>query len=197
MASLELNKVAAGVLCAGLVAMASGQIASILVHPKMPEKNAYEVDTSAVGDGSQVAARSAGPVLEPVMALLADADPAAGLKVFKKCMACHTVENGGANKVGPNLWNIVGTGMGLREGFGYSSALTGFEGDPDWNYAALNAFLASPKTYMPGTRMTFVGLRKVSDRANVIAYLRTLADTPADLPTADDIAAEQAAADGG
>ncbi len=196
MASLELNKIAAGVLCAGLLAMASGQIAGILVSPKMPEQNAYEVDTSAVGDGATAPAKSAGPVLEPVMALLADADPQAGLKVFKKCAACHTTDSGGANRVGPNLWNIVGGAKGARDGFGYSSALTNFEGTQAWDYASLNAFLASPKTYMPGTKMTFVGLRKVSDRANVIAYLRTIADTPAPLPTPDDIANEETAAGG-
>ena len=196
MASLELNKVAAGVLCAGLLAMASGKIADMLVSPHMPEKNAYEIDTSAIGDVAAAAARSSGPVLEPVMALLADADPEAGLKVFKKCAACHTTDSGGADRVGPNLWNIVGAPKGARDGFRYSAALTGFEGASGWDYASLNAFLASPKTYMPGTKMTFVGLRKVSDRANVIAYLRTVADTPAPLPTTEDIAKEQGEAGG-
>lgn len=190
MASLEMNKIAAGVLCAGLLAMAAGKIADGLVHPEPLAENAYPVDTSALA--APVEAAPEAPALEPVMGLLADADPAAGLKVFKKCAACHTADKGGANKVGPNLYDIVNAAKGAKEGFGYSPALTGFEGAPDWDYASLNAFLARPKDYMPGTKMSFVGLKKVGDRAAAIAYLRTLADEPAPLPTEEDIAREAA-----
>jgi len=191
MASLELNKVAAGILTAGLVAMATGKIAGVLVKPEPLEKPAYVVDTSAVASGASAsAAASSGPTLEPVMALLAAADVTKGQKVFKKCAACHTPDNGGANKVGPNLYGIVGADFGAKGGFSYSSALTGMGGT--WDYAALNAFLAKPKAYMPGTKMSFAGLKKVGDRAAVIAYLRSLADAPAALPTPDEIAKEAA-----
>jgi cytochrome c len=188
MASLEMNKVVAGVLCAGLLAMASGQIASILVHPRQLEKNTYVVDTSAVA--GPTAAASTGPTLEPVMALLASADAARGQKIFKKCATCHTADNGGKNKIGPNLFGVVNTKKGSKAGFNYSPAMTGFEGAPNWDYGSLNAFLAKPKAYLPGTKMTFAGLKKVGDRAAIIAYLRTLADSPAALPTAEEIATE-------
>jgi cytochrome c len=113
-------------------------------------------------------------------AMLASADPAAGEKIFNKCKACHTSEQGGKNKVGPNLWNIVDRPKASHEGFSYSGALSGLGGE--WTYADLNAFLTKPKDFAPGTKMTFAGLTKPEDRAEVIAYLRTLSDSPKPLP---------------
>jgi len=189
MASLEMNKIAAGVLCAGLVAMAAGKIADVLVDPKPLEKNAYVVNVEAAGTAS-VAAMSASPKNEPVLALIASSDPVAGQKVFKKCAACHSVDSGGKNKVGPNLYQILNAKLGAKDGFNYSSALKAFEGAASWDYSALNGFLKKPKAYMPGTKMGFAGLKKVGDRAAVIAYLRTLSDSPAKLPTAEEIEKE-------
>ncbi len=190
MASLEMNKIAAGVLCAGLVAMAAGKIADVLVNPKPLEKNAYIVN---VGDDSKpVTVAAAAPQIEPVLSLISSADLVSGQKVFKKCAACHSVQSGGKNKVGPNLYQVLNAKMGAKDGFNYSSALKGFEGASAWDYSALNSFLKKPKEYMPGTKMGFAGLKKVGDRAAVIAYLRTLSDDPADLPTADAIAKEAA-----
>ena len=189
MASLEMNKIAAGVLCAGLVAMAAGKIADVLVDPKPLEKNAYVVNVESAGTAS-VAATPASPKNEPVLALIASADPVAGQKVFKKCAACHSVNSGGKNKVGPNLYQILNAKLGAKDGFNYSSALKAFEGAASWDYIALNGFLKKPKEYMPGTKMGFAGLKKVGDRAAVIAYLRTLSDSPAMLPTAEEIEKE-------
>ena len=187
MASLEMNKVVAGVLCAGLLAMGSGWVAKILVHPTSLEKNAYVVDTSALESAAAPAA-SDGPSLEPVLAMLATADAAAGQKIFKKCAACHTTENGGKHKVGPNLHAVVNGGQAGKDGFKYSAAFQELGGN--WDYASLNGFLAKPKAFVPGTKMSFAGLKKVGDRAAVIAYLRSLADSPAALPSAEDIAKE-------
>ena len=188
MESLEFNKFAAGVLIAGLVAMGASRIADILVSPAPLEKNAYGVDTSTIATVGSSATAPSGPALEPVLALLAGADVAKGQKVFKKCAACHSANKGGANKVGPNLFGVVNTKMGAKDGFSYSSALTDMGGA--WDYVSLNGFLAKPKAFMPGTKMSFAGIKKVGDRAAVIAYLRSLADAPASLPTPDQIAKE-------
>jgi cytochrome c len=131
--------------------------------------------------------------LEPVSGLLAAADPAKGADVFKKCSACHSAAQGEPAKVGPDPWNILGAKHGHMEGFAYSDAIKALA-DKEWTYEELNAFLASPKTHIPGTKMTFPGLKKVEDRAAVIAYLRGQADSPAPLPDQAAIDAATAAA---
>ena len=115
-----------------------------------------------------------------VAALLAAADAGDGKKVFKKCKACHTADEGGAHKVGPNLWDVVGRAKAGAAGYRFSGVLTGLGGA--WTFADLDAFLAKPKAFAPGTKMTFNGVRKAADRAAVIAYLRSLSDSPKPLP---------------
>ena len=124
--------------------------------------------------------------------VLASADAAAGEKVFKKCKACHTVEQGGKNKVGPNLWSVVGRAKASADGFSYSDALAGLGGE--WSYENLDAFLAAPKEYAPGNKMTFAGLKKIEDRADVIAYMRENGENPPPLPTPEPKAEESAEA---
>ena len=104
-----------------------------------------------------------------------------GASVFRKCAACHTTENGGNAKIGPNLWDIVGKDVATKEGFGYSDAMLAQEGN--WDYELLNKYLTKPKDAIPGNKMVFVGLKKDSDRASVIMYLRSLSDAPLALPT--------------
>ena len=118
---------------------------------------------------------------ETVVALLAAADATAGQSVAKKCKACHTFDQGGANKLGPNLWNIVNRQIAGTAGFKFSPALQGLSGET-WTFEALDAFLTKPKDYAPGTKMSFGGLKKPEARANLIAYLRSLSDNPAALP---------------
>jgi len=111
--------------------------------------------------------------------LLAAADPEAGAKLFRKCAACHTIEEGGAKKIGPNLWGIVGKPKASAD-FNFSPALAELGGD--WDYASLDAFLAKPKAFAPGTKMTFAGLKKATDRANLIGFLRLQSADPKPLP---------------
>ncbi len=188
MDNLKTNKILAGFLLAGLLAMGSGKIAEILVPDHELDENAYPVETKQVADSGQATTPvNQGP--EPILALLASADIEAGIKVAKKCTACHEFDPDGKNKTGPMLWNIVDASKGMKDGFNYSDALVGMGGA--WDYEALNAFLYKPKAYIKGTKMNFAGLKKPSDRANIIAYLRSLADTPVALPTQAQIDAQE------
>ena len=188
MDELRLNKLFAGFLFAALLLMAGVKIADVMVPHQELAENAYVIEVAETTDTATAAPVDTGP--EPILALLVGADLGAGEKLSKKCSACHVFDAGGQNKVGPALWNVVDRPLGASEGYAYSDALAGFGGA--WDYAALNAFLAKPKGYISGTKMNFAGLKKPQDRANLIAWMRAKADSPAALPSADDIAAEGA-----
>jgi len=176
----ESYKVWGAVLVAATVSLAIGIGINEVTHSDHLETNAYKVD---VLEGAvQTTAAPATPAIEPIGPLLASADIAAGQKAFKRCAACHTTEKGGANKTGPNLYGVVGNDKGAVSGFGKYSAAIGAMGG-QWTYPELNAFLTKPKDFMNGTAMTFAGVKKLQDRANIIAYLRANADTPFPLPT--------------
>ena len=117
---------------------------------------------------------------EDALAMLASADADRGKQVFNKCKSCHTPGREAAHRIGPNLWDVVGRPKGYAEGFKYSATLSRLGGE--WTYGALNAFLTKPKDFAPGNKMTFPGLKKAGDRAAVIAYLRSLSDSPKPLP---------------
>lgn len=186
MDELRLNKIFAGFLFAGLLIMAGIQLAHIMLPEQKLAENAYVIEVRGSSDLAEAAPKDTGP--EPILALLASADVSAGGKLAKKCTACHVFEAGGANKVGPALWSIVNKAKASVDGFTYSSALAEFGGE--WDYQSLNAFLAKPKAYISGTKMNFAGLKKPQDRANMVAWLRTMADSEVPLPTPEDIAAE-------
>ncbi len=178
--ALLMNKIAAAVLVAALLAMAVGYIAKGVYHVDMLSQDAFpiEVEESAVAS-SGAAAAPKGPA--DILPLLASADVAAGEKlVKKKCGSCHTFDNGGKNGTGPNLWNVVNADKAAHDGFKYSTAMTEFGGS--WDYASLNQFIYKPKAYIKKTKMSFGGLKKDGDRTNAIAYLRTLSASPAPLP---------------
>lgn len=188
MGGMEFNKIFAAVLVAGIIAALGGFVGRLLVHPHTPNEFAYNVE-EAEAPGAGGTAKAA--VAEPILAMLASADAAKGEKVARACAACHTFNQGGPNGVGPNLYNVVGGPKDHIAGFSYSGELLKHGGNV-WTYAELNKFLWKPKTYAPGTKMSFVGIKKPEDRAALIAYLHTLSASPKALPSAAEISAEEA-----
>ena len=176
--SLEGNKLLAAVLTAGIIGTGSAVFAGILYHPHQLEEPVYLVEAAAESGGGEAAPAAEA---QPIGVLLAAASAESGEKAAKKCAACHSFDKGGANKVGPNLWGVVNRPIAEHEGFSYSAALSEKKGQA-WDYDHLNNFLTSPKAYAAGTKMSFAGISKEAERADVIAYLRTLADEPAPLP---------------
>lgn len=180
MNSFELNKVLGAVLATCLALLALNIGASAIFAPHAPEKPGFAIAVKETGAGQQAA--PAEPEV-PIATLLAKASAEKGQAAAKQCAACHTFEKDGPNRVGPNLWNIVGDERGKgRNGFAFSAALK--EKGGEWTYEDLNKFLDNPQGFVPGTKMTFAGLKRGQQRADVIAYLRTLSDSPHPLPQA-------------
>jgi cytochrome c len=179
MSMMEWNKAFAALLLAGIVFMTSMIVGEMLVTPKRLEKNVVVVEGAA--QATTEAAAPAAAVIEPVGPLLAAADVAAGQVIARRCTACHTFDKGGANRVGPNLWDIVGADHAHAPGFAYSPVISGMKGKP-WTYEELNAFIVNPRAYAPGTKMVFAGIARVQERANLIAWMRSQSDAPKPLP---------------
>lgn len=180
MNGFELNKIAASILLAGLVAMVVGNVTDILYSPDLdPKQRGYYVEVVADQSGGQVVQEA--KVEFDIAALMKNANAGAGKDIFKKCASCHTYEKGGANRVGPNLYNVINAKKGHKGDYTYSSALLASEGE--WNYKNLFEFLHKPRGYIKGTKMSFAGLNKSEDIANIIEFLRQEAsDTPPALP---------------
>lgn len=175
-----------GALLGTVFVLMSVSIASkSIFHSEVPEQHGYAIEVAETGSD---AAGGAATEVVSVATLLASADPAKGETVFKKCVACHTAESGGANKVGPNLFDLVNRPIASHEGFSYSAGMKDFskDGSEKWDFDHLNQFLLGPKKFIAGTSMGFAGLKKDSERADLMAYLRTLSANPAELPSAEE-----------
>ncbi|WP_417319978.1 c-type cytochrome [Emcibacter sp.] len=189
-----MNKIALAVLLTLLVVIGINNLGDIIFHEETLEANAYpiEVEMAAADAGAAAEVEEKGPTLA---ALLQDVSAEDGEKVFKKCKACHTADEGGKNGTGPNLWNIVGREKASVAGFGYSDALVAKGGA--WTYEDLDHFLTKPKDFVPGTKMAFAGLKKAEDRAELILYLRSLSASPMGLPAVEEVTeAVEAAVEG-
>ena len=182
MDSFEFNKIAMAVLGTAFLIMGLNFASDGIFHSEAPETKGYAIEVADSGSSGNTETAAAGPAFEPISSLLASADVAAGEKVAKKCTACHKFDEGGANGVGPALYGIVNKPIASIDGFSYSAALKEYGEGKQWTYEELNGFLWKPKTYVKGTKMGFGGLKKVGDRAAIVAYLRSLAASPAPLP---------------
>ncbi|MES5099731.1 cytochrome c family protein [Agrobacterium sp. BA1120] len=174
---------AVGALLGTIFVLMSVSIASEgIFHAPAPEKEGYAIVAETTGADSAGGAAEAPAT--PIAKLLASADAAKGETVFKKCMSCHTGESGGPNKVGPNLFDVVNRPIASHEGFSYSAGMKDFSkgGSVKWDYDHLSYFIEAPKKHVPGTAMGFAGIKKETERADLIAYLRSLSANPAPLP---------------
>ena len=179
MDSFELNKVIAAILMVALLVIGLGKIADSVFHVKKPKNLGYqvEIESELASSVSQVA-----ETVEKIdiMAIMTQGNIVSGEKIFKKCAACHSINKGGKNKIGPALYNVVGRTVGGVDDYKYSKTLASY--GKKWTFEELNGFLTKPSSYLKGTKMSYAGLRKEKDRASVIKYLNQNSDSPKLLP---------------
>jgi len=205
--SLQPNKILGAVLAVAVVAFAIDFVSDQIFAKQDLKTPGYVVDMNAAPavaaaeapapaavapdpnapaavatQQAAAAPAAAGSDVAPIADRLKTADVAAGEKTSKVCTACHSFADSGANKVGPGLWEVVNRKPGTHEGFKYSPAMVTFGETHTWDYATLDIYLTNPKTEVPGNKMAFAGVKKPEDRANLIAYLRSLSANPAPLP---------------
>lgn len=183
---LLFNKIAGAILGSLLTVMVVRLVGEALYHPQHLASPAYAIEVPKDADHGTAAVKAV-----DFNTLLASADSSKGARLSKKCAACHTLTKGGKNATGPNLWGVVGRPRASKSGFNYSSAMKAFGGS--WSFDELSKFIENPKGYIKGTAMSFAGMRKPQDRANLIAYLRTLSDSPLPLPVTQTAASPESA----
>ena len=181
MSGLEVNKILASIIMALLIVTLIGHFGDLLIDTEHHDEGetAYKIDVEEMPSGDSGIVKKE-EVIEPISALLVSASLENGEKLFKKCATCHNYEKGGANKVGPQLWNLINRPKANVEGFAYSKALAEYGGE--WSYEELAEFLYKPKKFIKGTKMNFAGLKKVKDRADIVYFLREQSDSPVPLP---------------
>ncbi|MCE2927598.1 MAG: cytochrome c family protein [Rickettsiales bacterium] len=178
--SFEMNKIAGAVLLAGVVAMFAGIGSEILYHgggshsAHSEKKRGYTIEGAETADAGAGTEAAKEWVPEDIAPFMAKADVAAGEAQIKKCTACHTFDNSGKNGVGPNQWAIYNSDFAHKSDFAYSDALKTLHGKKKWSEQELSAFIENPRKYIPGNKMSFAGIKNPQDRANLIAYLKTL-----------------------
>ena len=180
MDSFEINKIVAAVLLVALLVIGIGKLSDVIFYVEKPEKPGYSVEVEqAVASTSQSSAETIEEKID-IAALMALGDLAIGEKVFKKCAACHVIEKGGANKIGPALYGVLGRKVAAIDDYKYSQALV--DHGKEWTFEEMNGYLKKPQSWIKGTKMSFAGLRKEKDRASVILFLNKYSDSPLQLP---------------
>ena len=181
MDSFEINKIIASILLVALLIIGISKISNIIFKVNKLDSSAYKVELP--DDGTEQISKEKTMKAEDevdISALMALGDIGHGEKVFKKCSACHSIEAGGGNKIGPALYNVVGRKIAALEDYKYSKALIEYK--KNWSFEELNGFLIKPQKWIKGTKMAYAGLRKEKDRASVILYLNKYSDNPLPLP---------------
>ena len=176
MDSFEINKIIAAVLITVLIIFGIGKIADMVFHIKKPDVQGYKVEVNV----SSTSASQASADNIDISALLALGAAENGKKVFKKCAACHSINQGGSNKIGPALYSVVGRAIAGVSDYKYSKALVSY--GKEWSFEELNGFLLKPSKWIKGNKMGFAGLKKDEDRASVILYLNENSNNPKSLP---------------
>ena len=176
MDSFEVNKIIAAVLVVFLVVFGIGKFSDIIFHVEKPKTSAYKIEVST----ATTTQTSNTEQSVDISALLAMGDVDHGKNVFKKCSACHSVNKGGKNKIGPALYNVIGRNIAALNDYKYSKALVAF--GKSWTFEDMNGFLTKPQAYIKGTKMAFAGLKKEKDRASVILFMNQNSDNPLPLP---------------
>ena len=179
MDSFEVNKIIAAVLLVALLIIGIGKISDLVFFIEKPEKAGYKVELPDTENSSQ-SVKAAEVEEVDISALLALGTVEHGEKVFKKCTACHVVNKGGANKIGPVLYGVLGRKVAAISDYKYSKAMANY--DNNWTFEEMNGYLRKPQSYIKGTKMAFAGLRKEKDRASVILYLNQNSDNPLPIP---------------
>ena len=171
-----MNKIIASIILAIILVLGINKITDIIFYVEKPEKSAYQVANVSTSTATETTSASSSAELGEIMELLASASAADGKKVFKKCAACHSITKGGGNKIGPALWGVLGRQAGLISNYKYSKAMAAH--GKSWSFEEMNGFLIKPKDWIKGTKMTFMGLKKETERAAVILYMNNNTDNP-------------------
>ena len=172
-----MNKIIVSIVFAVILVLGINKVTDVIFYVEKPEKSAYQVaSVTTVASTTSSETGSTNSEAGNIMALFASASAAEGAKVFKKCAACHSIKEGGANKIGPALWGVLGRTVGSVPGYKYSKAMAAH--GKNWSFEEMNGFLIKPKDWIKGTKMSFAGLKNAKDRAAVILYMNENTNSP-------------------
>ena len=172
-----MNKIIASIVFAIILVLGINKVTDVIFYVEKPEKSAYQVaSVTTVTSTTSAEASSSNSESGNVMALFASTSATDGAKVFKKCVACHSIAEGGGNKIGPALWGVIGREVGSISDYKYSKSMAAYK--KKWSFEEMNGFLIKPKDWIKGTKMSFAGLKSDKDRAAVIAYMNKNSDNP-------------------
>ena len=175
-----MNKIIVSIVFAVILIVGINKITDSIFYVEKPEKSAYQVaSVTTAASTTSTETNSTSSESGNIMALFASTSAAEGAKVFTKCSACHSIAEGGANKIGPALWGVLGRPAGSVPGYKYSKAMA--EYGKNWSFEEMNSFLIKPKDWIKGTKMSFAGLKKAEDRAAVILYMNENTNSPLQL----------------